>query len=108
MRIYVQSVDYELWRIIVKGLKTPTKKVEEINVPKPESEWNEDDLKMLQSNAKAMNILYCALEVTHECTNQVKEYKINILVHNYELFKMKSDEFVTECTNQALPILLLA
>ena len=62
MRIYVQFVDYELWRIIVKGLKTPTKKVEEINVPKPESEWNEDDLKMLQSNVKAMNILYCALD----------------------------------------------
>ena len=72
---------------------------------------------MLQSNVKAMNILYCALdpnefncistyelvkeiwdrlEVTHKCTNQVKESKINILVHYYELFKIKSDESITE------------
>ena len=64
-----------------------------------------------------MNILYCAidsdefnhiftckpakeiwdtLELTHEGTDLVKESKINILVHNYELFKMKSDESITE------------
>ena len=72
---------------------------------------------MLQSNAKPMNILYCALDpnefnciftcesakeiwdrldVTHEGTNQVKESKSNILVHNYELFKIKSDESIIE------------
>ena len=63
-----------------------------------------------------MNVLYCALdknefnrvstcnsakeiwdrlEVTHEGTNQVKESKINILVHKYELFKMDSNETIT-------------
>ena len=36
------------------------------------------------------------LEVTHDGTNQVKKFKINILVHNYELFKMKLDESITE------------
>ena len=62
-----------------------------------------------------MNILYCALdpneynristcestkkmwdrlEVTHEITSQVKESKINILVHNYKLFKIKMDESI--------------
>ena len=46
MRIYIQSVDYELWRIIVSGPKTPTLKVEEVDVFKPESEWIENDLKM--------------------------------------------------------------
>ena len=84
---------------------------------KPESSWDENDLKMLQSNPKAMNVLYCALdpneynriltcesakeiwdrlEVTHEGTSQVKESKINILVHNYELFKMKIDESIID------------
>ena len=29
------------------------------------------------------------LEVTYEGTNQVKEFKINMLVHEYELFKIK-------------------
>ena len=72
---------------------------------------------MAQLNAKAMNILYYALdanefnristcmsakkiwdrlEVTHERTNQVKESKINMLVHKYELFKMEHDESITE------------
>ena len=68
-------------------------------------------------NAKAMNILYCTLErnefnhisiclnahdiwhlleVTHEGTNKVKESKISMLVHLYELFKTNTDESITE------------
>ena len=63
-----------------------------------------------------MNLLYCALnasefnristctsakeiwnrlEVTHEGTNQVKESKINILVHKYELFQMEQNKTIT-------------
>ena len=70
---------------------------------------------MAQLNAKPVIVLYCALdvnefnristctsakeiwdrlEVTHEGTNQVKESKINMLVHKYELFKMESDETI--------------
>ena len=61
-------------------------------------------------DAKVMNTLFCALnkeefnrvstvtsanqllqilQVTHEGTNKVKETKISILVHRFELFKMK-------------------
>ena len=36
------------------------------------------------------------LEVTHERTNQVKETKINMLVHKYELFKMKPHESISD------------
>ncbi|XP_038882257.1 uncharacterized protein LOC120073484 [Benincasa hispida] len=64
-----------------------------------------------------MNCLFCALcldefnrvsacnsakeiwdmpEVTHEGTNQVKESKISMLVHNYELFKMDANETISE------------
>ena len=96
---------------------TPTKIIDGVESAKPEKEWDEVDKKMAQLNAKAMNILYCALdanefnhiltylsakeiwdrlEVTHEGTNQVKESKINILVHKYELFKMEHDESITE------------
>ena len=32
----------------------------------------------------------------HEGTNQVKESKINLLVHNYELFFMKDNETIVE------------
>ena len=36
------------------------------------------------------------LEITHEGTNQVKESKINLLVHNYELFSMKETKSIVE------------
>ena len=87
----------------------PTKTIERVKIPKSKNEWDENDLKLLQSNTKAMNILYCALdpnkfnriftcefvkeiwdklEGTHEGTNQVKKSKINILVRSYEILRM--------------------
>ena len=36
------------------------------------------------------------LEITHKGTNQVKESKINLLVHSYELFFMKDNETIVE------------
>ena len=36
------------------------------------------------------------LEITHKGTNQVKESKINLLVHSYELFFMKDNETIIE------------
>ena len=74
------------------------------------------DKKNTQLNAKIMNVLYCALdanecnristcnsakknwdklEVTYEGTNQMKESKINMLVHQYELLKMNPAESIT-------------
>ena len=106
-----------MWSVIVNGPHTPTKLIDGVSLPKSEGEWDEVDKKMAQLNAKAMNILYCALdtnkfnhistymsakkiwdrlEVTHEGTNQVKESKINMLVHKYELFKMEHDESITK------------
>lgn len=116
MRIYIQATDYEVWKVIVGGPFRPTKTVNEVVVDKEEKEWDENDLKGVQLNAKAMNMLYCALdpaefnrisacesakeiwdklEVTHEGTNQVKESKINMLVHKYELFKMMPGESIS-------------
>ena len=34
--------------------------------------------------------------MTHEGTNQIKESKINLLVHSYELFFMKANETIVE------------
>ncbi len=117
MRIFIQALDYELWYIITRGPHTPTISIEGTIIPKPEMDWNENDRRLAQLNAKGINILYCSLdvsefnrisrcisakeiwdklEVTHEGTNQVKESKINILVHKYELFKMESTESITK------------
>ena len=36
------------------------------------------------------------LQVTHEGINKVKESKIFVLVHRFELFKMKENETISE------------
>ena len=83
------------------------------DVVKSESEYSQSDLESVSKNYKAMNQLCCALNdtefnrvssytsaketwdkfvVTYEGTSQVKETKINIFMHKYEIFKMKKDE----------------
>jgi len=77
--------------------------------PKKPEEFNADDVKMLETNAKAKKLLYfslgpdeytriskCksakeiwgALRVAHEGTNQVKQSRIELLTREYELFEM--------------------
>ena len=70
-----------------------------------------------------MNVLYCVLDanefnqnftcnstkkfwdrlkVMHEGTNQVNETKINMLVHQYELFKMDPTKSITRMYTKSL------
>ena len=76
-------------------------------IPKARSQYTDGDKKLLSMDVKAMDTQYYALsrskfnrimsyknardiqhalEITHEGTNQVKEFKIDMLVHQYELF----------------------
>ncbi|GAV73241.1 UBN2 domain-containing protein, partial [Cephalotus follicularis] len=117
MTIFLQSLDYQLWHIIVNGPRMPTRTIEGVVSPKPENEYNDNDFRMLQLNSKAKHVLFCAvgpnefnrisscdsakemwdlLEVTYEGTNQVKESKISILVHEYELFIMHDNESISD------------
>ena len=62
MRIYIQVLDYQLWRVVIKGPHTPIIKVDDNDVPKSEKNWDELDIKLIELNAKAMNILYYTLD----------------------------------------------
>ncbi|GAV74106.1 zf-CCHC domain-containing protein/DUF4219 domain-containing protein/UBN2 domain-containing protein, partial [Cephalotus follicularis] len=117
MTIFLQSLDYQLWHIIVNDPRMPTRTIEGVVSPKPENEYNDNDFRMLQLNSKAKHVLFCAvgpnefnrissydsakeirdlLEVTYEGTNQVKESKISMLVHEYELFIMHDNESISD------------
>ena len=117
MKIFIQANDYACWDIIENWPIIPTKTTKEVETPKSKKEWTPTDIKNVQNNGKAMHTLYRALdvnkfnrisdcemakeiwyklEVTHEGTSQVKESKINILVHKYKLFKMETSETITE------------
>ncbi|GAV57048.1 AAA_PrkA domain-containing protein/UBN2 domain-containing protein, partial [Cephalotus follicularis] len=116
MTIFLQSLDYQLWHIIVNGLRMPTRMTEGVVSLKTENEFNDNDFRMLQLNSKAKHVLFCAvglnefnrisscdtakemwdlLEVTYEGTNQVKESKISMLVHE-ELFLMHDNESISD------------
>ncbi|KAH9791901.1 hypothetical protein KPL71_003915 [Citrus sinensis] len=116
MRIYLQALDYEIWKVVCDGPFMPLTKNEfGEDIPKPSREWNELEKRKASLNSKAMNALFCALdkkefhrmsscesaneiwhklEVVYEGTNQVKESKISRYTRQYELFQMEQNESV--------------
>ena len=53
MRIFLISMDFELWTIVENGFQKSSLLM---------SEWNESEKKVFALNAKAMNALFCALD----------------------------------------------
>ncbi|VFQ72974.1 unnamed protein product [Cuscuta campestris] len=117
MRIFIQSNGYKLWLIVKNGCRIPMKEVDGVYLPKTKEEFDENDFKKMELNAKAINIIYCGvngdnyrkisrceitkqmwekLEITYEGTTQVREAKIDQLPHVYELFSMKENEKVED------------
>ncbi|XVF12310.1 hypothetical protein REPUB_Repub08aG0105100 [Reevesia pubescens] len=104
--VYIQACDMDMWDIIMVGPFVPIKKNEANKaVPKSKSEWTVNDKVKVQVNFKAINTLHCTLNLAEfnristcnnakeiwdklEGTSQVKESKIILLSHLYEVFKM--------------------
>ncbi|VFQ91638.1 unnamed protein product [Cuscuta campestris] len=120
-RSFFSDVEPEILSVPSKPVKNgcgvPMKKVGEVNFPKTEEEFTDEDCKKMELNAKAINMIYCGvnsddyrkisrcetakqmwekLEVTYKGTAQVREAKINHLTHEYELFSMKENEKIEE------------
>ena len=108
MRVFLISLNLDLWNIVENGFQLPSK---------PMNEWSDLEKKYFSLNAKAMNALFCALdknefnrvslcetafdiwralEITHEGTSRVKDSKVNILLLDFELFHMKPSETVVD------------
>ena len=52
-------------------------------------------MSLIVSSYSSAKEIWDRFEVTQEETNQVKETKINMLVHKYELFEMEPTESIT-------------
>ncbi|GAV75525.1 DUF4219 domain-containing protein [Cephalotus follicularis] len=114
MTIFIQSLDYNLWDLIVDGPNLPTIINENGEIiSKPRNKYNDDDRKIVQLNAKAKHVIICAinsnefnrvsscvsakemwdrLEVTYEGTNQVKEAKDllgSLLTHELAMWRIE-------------------
>ncbi|GAV80026.1 UBN2 domain-containing protein [Cephalotus follicularis] len=113
---FIQAYYYEVWEIITDGPQFVTKVLNGECVSKTREEYSNLDKKKLEMNAKAIHMIFYALspneynrvsscysakeiwdrlEVTYKGTDQIKESKISMLVHEYELFKILDDESIT-------------
>ncbi|XP_070054048.1 uncharacterized protein [Nicotiana tomentosiformis] len=110
MKIYAKSYDVKVWRDIKKGNYPLPVATQPPAYPKYIDKYTDEQMAVAQVNAKAINLLYNAisgeenekisscdtakemwdkLEVTYEGTSKVKETRINMFVHDNELFQMK-------------------
>ena len=88
-----------------------------MELPEDDETWTRDQITKSNLNWSAMNIMQCALhpikffrvsscaiakemwdklKVIYEGTSEVRETKANMLVFEYEAFKMKSNETISE------------
>ena len=108
MKYYIQSVDYQCWERIENGdYTTTTEKDKLTNVDRAEFRRSALTITILHcglSRSEFNRISMCStakeiwdkLEVTYEGTSRVKESKINLLVTQYEVFKMDESEMITQ------------
>lgn len=61
MEIFIKSVDFKLWLVINNGPKIPKKIVEGRELEKSEDEFNDEDMRNMEQDAKAKHILCCAV-----------------------------------------------
>ncbi|XP_072088159.1 uncharacterized protein [Arachis hypogaea] len=62
MRIFVQSIDYNIWKIILNGPDVSTKQnSDEEVVAKEDSEWIEEEKNKVELNVKAINLMHYAI-----------------------------------------------
>jgi len=63
MENYIPTDDYELWMLIMNGPLIPKKAREDWKIiPKKHEEFNAEDFRMMEKNAKATKLLYFSLD----------------------------------------------
>jgi len=121
MKIFIESIDCDIWNAIVNGPYVPVHDVNVVSVVKSFDAMSEIDNKYVQYDYVAKNIITSALhldeffrvsqcssakemwdilEVTHEGTNDVKRARKRALIHEYELFRMQPGETIADVQKQ--------
>ncbi|KAI0519752.1 hypothetical protein KFK09_007212 [Dendrobium nobile] len=111
------SLDYWMWILVQEWYTKPTRLVDGVKVETPFVDWTVEECDIAQLNSKCLNSFFCALKskdymristyksgkdiwdrlyITYEGTNEVKQSRLNILLHDYELFCMKPNESISD------------
>lgn len=123
IKIFLQRDTYE-WDAVENGITIPMKD----GKPIPVKDLTADEVNVLNYNARAMNSLLnglCATElrkvssctsakqvwdtivVSHEGTSKVREIKLDLLMSDYEGFKLEKDENIKEAQGHAILWIML-
>ena len=71
MENYIQAEDYELWMLIKNGPLIPKMTKEDgTTIIKKLEEFNSEDYKMMEKNAKAKKLLYFCLLYTSDAADE--------------------------------------
>jgi len=63
MKIFIESIDQGIWDAIINGLYTPKHIVDDVQVNKPWTQWNEEERRRAQYDYNAKNILTSSLNM---------------------------------------------
>ncbi|XP_062075335.1 uncharacterized protein LOC133779378 [Humulus lupulus] len=85
MRVYLKSVDEQVWMAVSEGWKPPTEIVGNVENAKAASKWTTDEIEKANFNSKALNAIFNDIS-----TNQMK------VVANCEIAKEAWDKLKTK------------
>ncbi|MED6176239.1 hypothetical protein PIB30_086210 [Stylosanthes scabra] len=91
----------KVWKVVEQGNHVPMKKSttkvgevsKEVEIPKDESEFDDDDLKKISLNKKAINFIHCALNENDYM--KISTWKLKKEVKK-ECFQVVSDHFMLQ------------
>ena len=126
MKAFIKSMDEKAWRAILTGWQHPMKTDDKNEVvKKPEIEWTTEEDRLANSNSKALNAIFSAvdvhqfklistcevakeaweiLETAHEGTKAVRLSKLQILTSRFENLGMKEDESISQFNSRLCDI----
>ncbi|KAL2325895.1 hypothetical protein Fmac_024953 [Flemingia macrophylla] len=102
MKIFMESVHRSIWQSVVTDYKVPIRIVNGKEIEKSFEDWDRNEIRRAENDAKALNIIHSALntweliKVTHEGTPEVRRARKNTLIQEYETFKMSQGETITD------------
>ncbi|KAL2325878.1 hypothetical protein Fmac_024936 [Flemingia macrophylla] len=102
MKIFMESVHRSIWQAVVTDYKVPTKIINGKQIEKPFEDWDQNEIRRAENDAKALNIIHSSLntweliKVTYEGTPEVRRARKNALIQEYEMFRMGQGETIMD------------
>jgi len=115
MNFFMASINRGIWHVVVNGYTIQTQVVDGKTIVKPFESWSVEELKRVEYDSKAMNIIHpflncdeffrvstCTtmkeiwnlIQVTHEGTLKVRRARKNYVIQEYETFWMLQGETI--------------